>query len=181
MNQKTRKITVIGMLCALAFVAAAVSRFFPGFPGAGFLKYDPKDVVIVIGGLLYGPLAALAISVVSAVVEMMTVSTTGPIGLLMNVLSSVAFACTAAVVFRYKRSFAGLLAGLAAGVVLMTAMMLLWNWLITPLYMEMPREAVEQMLLPVFLPFNLIKGGINAVLVCLLYRPVVVYFRKQLG
>lgn len=176
MNYKARKITVIGMLCALAFVAAAFCRI----PAVAFLKYEPKDVVIAIGGLLYGPLAAVAISVVSSVVEMVTVSSTGPIGLLMNIIGSVSFACTVAIVFRYKRSFTGLLAGLAAGVVLMTVFMLLWNWLFVPLYLETPREAVEQMLLPVFLPFNLIKGGINAVLVCLLYKPVVVYLKRQL-
>ena len=33
-------------------------------------------------------------------------------------------------------------------------------------------EAVAAMLLPVFLPFNLIKGGINAALTMLIYKPV---------
>lgn len=176
MNEKTRKLTVVGMLCALAFIAVAVCRI----PMVEFLKYEPKDVVIAIGGLLYGPLAAVAVSVVSSVAEMMTISTTGPIGLLMNVISSCAFACPIALLYRHRRSFAGLAAGVVAGVVAMCGMMLLWNWLITPLYLETPRDVVEQMLLPVFLPFNLIKGGINAVLVCALYRPVVVYLGKRI-
>ena len=34
------------------------------------------------------------------------------------------------------------------------------------------------MLIPIFLPFNLIKGGINAALTMLLYKPVVSALRK---
>ncbi len=60
----------------------------------------------------------------------------------------------------------------------MAIIMILWNWLITPLYMGVPREEVVSMLLPVFLPFNLIKGAINAALTLLLYNPIVTALRK---
>lgn len=40
--------------------------------------------------------------------------------------------------------------------------MLFWNYLIAPLYMGYSREAVAGLLLPAFLPFNLIKGCLNA-------------------
>lgn len=55
----------------------------------------------------------------------------------------------------------------------MIAVMLLWNYLITPIYMGYPRQAVAQLLLPVFLPFNLLKAGLNAALTFVLYRPAV--------
>ena len=51
--------------------------------------------------------------------------------------------------------------------------MLLWNYLIAPIYMGCSREEVAQLLLPAFLPFNLIKGGLNAAGVLLVYRPVI--------
>ena len=35
------------------------------------------------------------------------------------------------------------------------------------------RQAVAQLLLPVFLPFNLLKAGLNAALTFVLYRPAV--------
>ncbi|MDL2214544.1 ECF transporter S component, partial [Clostridia bacterium OttesenSCG-928-O13] len=60
----------------------------------------------------------------------------------------------------------------------MTGVMLLWNYFITPLYMGFPRDAVAAMLLPVFLPFNLIKGGLNAAITMLLYKPLVMALRK---
>ena len=47
----------------------------------------------------------------------------------------------------------------------------MWNWLLTPLYMHVPREQVVPMLSTVFLPFNLLKAGINAMITLLLYRP----------
>ena len=60
----------------------------------------------------------------------------------------------------------------------MVSAMLLWNWLITPLYMGYPREAVEAMLIPAFLPFNLLKAGFNTALTLLLYKPLVSALRK---
>ena len=38
--------------------------------------------------------------------------------------------------------------------------------------------AVAALLLPAFLPFNLVKGGLNAALVLLLYKPVVTALRR---
>jgi hypothetical protein len=57
--------------------------------------------------------------------------------------------------------------------------MLLWNYLITPLYMELPRQAVAEMLLPVFLPFNLFKTALNSVLTLLVYKSVVKALRAS--
>ena len=48
--------------------------------------------------------------------------------------------------------------------------MLLWNIIFTPMYMGVPRAAVIEMLLPVFLPFNLLKGSLNAGLCYLLWH-----------
>ena len=62
---------------------------------------------------------------------------------------------------------------LFGGALLMTVLMLLWNYLITPLYMHTARADVAAMLVPVFLPFNLLKGCLNATITVLLYKPVV--------
>lgn len=170
MNEKerTRRLAVMGLLCAVAYVVVAVCRI----PIVEFLKYEPKDVVIVIGGFLYGPLAAFAISAVVSVVEMITISSTGWYGLLMNILSSCAFAGAAAFIYQRRHTLKGAICGLLAGTALMTLMMLLWNYIITPAYMGAPREAVVKMLPTVFLPFNVFKGGLNAALTLILYKPL---------
>ena len=61
----------------------------------------------------------------------------------------------------------------------MVGAMMLWNYLITPIYMGYPRQAVAELLLPAFLAFNLIKGGLNAAFTMLLYKPVVKALRRS--
>ena len=173
-RMRLKRITVLAMMCALAYVAMLVGRV----PIVLFLKYDPKDVIITIGGFIYGPMAAFAISALVSLVEMMTISDTGIIGCIMNILSSCSFACAAAYLYKRRRSMKGAVMGLVAGWLIMTAVMLLWNYFITPYYMGYPREAVAELLIPAFLPLNLLKGGLNAAITMLLYKPIVTGLRK---
>lgn len=175
MNARTKKMTTIAMFCAIAYLVMAVGRI----PVILFLKYDPKDVMITIGGFIYGPFTAFIISVIVSFVEMLTVSSTGFIGMAMNILSSCAFACTAAFIYKKKHTLAGAVYGLIAGMLLTTAVMLLWNYFLSPIYMGYPREVVAQLLLPAFLPFNFIKGALNAALTLLFYKPLVHALRKS--
>ncbi len=168
MNQTTKRLTVCAMLAAAAYVVMAIGRI----PVVLFLSYDPKDIIIAIGGFLYGPLSAMGISAVVSLLEMVTVSGTGFIGCIMNILSTCSFVCVASYLYRKKRTPMGAFMGLLVGCLVMTGVMLLWNYLITPLYMGYPREAVAALLLPAFLPFNLLKGGLNAAGTFLLYRPL---------
>ena len=172
-----KMLVTLGMFCAVAYALMFVSRFAPAI-AAGFLKYDPKDIIIVISGFIYGPAAALAVSVVVAFIELVTVSTTGWIGLIMNILASGVFACTASIVYKKKHTLKGAVLGLILACILTTGIMVLWNYLITPLYMGYPREAIAEMLLPVFFPFNLVKTVANAAFTIMLYKPLVNALRK---
>ena len=177
MQKKTfsvKEMVLMAMLAAVAYVIVALVRI----PVVLFLKYEPKDVIITIGGFLLGPLASFVVSLVVSLVEMVSISDTGPIGALMNLLSTCSFACTAAVVYKKRHTLAGALEGLLLGSVVMVCAMLLWNWLITPLYMGVDRPTVEAMLVPYFLPFNLLKAGLNTALTLVLYKPLVTALRK---
>lgn len=174
MNSRTKKMTVIAMFSAIAYAVMVIGRI----PVVSFLKYDPKDIVIAISGLIYGPLSACLISVIVSLIEMVTVSETGIIGLVMNVLSTVSFAATAAYIYKKHRTLKGAVAGLICGAITMTAIMILWNYLVTPLYMGLPRDEIAKMLVPVFLPFNLIKAALNAAITLIIYKPLVRGLRK---
>lgn len=165
---RVRRLCVIAVLCAMAYVAVAIIRI----PVVAFLKYEPKDVLLVMGGFMFGPLVGALMGVTVGLLELVTVSDTGFIGLIMNVISTCLFVCTASAIYQRKKNIFGAVSGLVVGILLMTAGMLLWNYLITPLYLEISREAVTQMLLPVFLPFNLFKGTLNAAFAMLLYKPL---------
>ncbi len=162
------------MFCAIAFAMTAVIRV----PVVLFLKYDPKDIIITLSGFILGPLVSIIVSVITSVIEMFTISDTGPIGCIMNIISSCSFAFTASLIYKKKKTLSGAAIGLLAGCIVMTGVMLVWNYCITPLYMGYPREAVAELLLPAFLPFNLLKSGLNAAFTFLLYKPVVGALRK---
>lgn len=171
----TRALVNISLLSALAFLSVFIFRI----PVVSFLKYEPKDVFIVLAGFLYGPTATVLMSVVVSVVEMFTISDTGIIGCIMNIISTVSFAGTASLIYYKKRSLSGAIIGLLCGVFLTTGIMLLWNYLITPMYMGYPRSAVKAMLVPVFLPYNLVKSGLNMAVVLLLYKPYIALLRQM--
>jgi len=173
-NSRIQKMVAIAMLCALAFTVAHVR-----IPIVAFLRYEPKDVIIMLGGFLYGPLAVVAMSVIVSTLEMFTLSDTGPWGLLMNVLSTCAFAGTASFIYHRRRTLGGAMAGLTVGVIFTTGIMVLWNWLVVPFYLGVPRQFAVGMLVPVFIPFNLFKGTLNSVLIMLIFKPVVTALHKS--
>gem|GEM_PF-1207807 len=161
------------MLTSMSFLVGSIFRIRGAFAIAPFLTYDPKDVVILFGGFLFGPAAALLMSVAVALLEMVTISDSGPIGALMNALASASFTCTAAFFYAKKRNVQGAIIGLAVGTLVATATMLLLNYLIIPLYApHITREAVLDIMLPALLPFNLMKSALNAFLAILLYKRV---------
>ncbi len=172
-----KTMTSLAMLTAIAYVIMYFSKMLPQV--LGFLQLDLKDTVICIGGFVFGPLAAAIIAIVVALVEMFTVSDTGIIGFIMNTLATVSFCCTASFVYKKVHSKKGAVLGLALGVVALVAVMLLWNYLITPLYTPgFTRADIAAMLPTVFLPFNLVKGGLNMAVILLLYKPVVTALRR---
>ena len=187
-STRTRKLVTLAVLCALAYAIMVVGRV-PVLTVPPFLKYDPKDVIFAISGFLFGPLAVFAMSIVVSFLEMITVSDTGIIGFAMNVVSTCAFACTAAFIYKRMHNIKGAIIGLITGWISVAIVMVLWNYIVTPIYlaslsvgfsdMQKLSEAVGNlrpivagMLLPIFLPFNLLKGGLNAAITMLIYKPV---------
>ncbi|MCL2366202.1 MAG: ECF transporter S component [Oscillospiraceae bacterium] len=166
-QELTKKIAVLAMLSAVAFIFSLIR-----IPTVAFLRYEPKDVIMVIGGFLYGPMAVIPMSIVVSFVEMLTVSDTGPIGMIMNIIATCSYACTASFIYKRWRTFQGAAVGLILGIVVNVPVMLLWNYFVTPFHMGVAREVVVQMLVPVFLPFNVVKGSLTAAMTMILYKPI---------
>ncbi len=111
MKNHVRTVTATAMVAAMAYAAVCFGRV----PVVLFLKYDPKDILITLGGVLLGPMAVLRTSVAVSLLEMLTISDTGPLGCFMNILSTCSFALPAAFLSRRSRSRRGLVLGLLAG------------------------------------------------------------------
>ncbi len=176
-SEKLKKLVLLAMFAAFAYVAVLVLRFpVVAFPP---LKYEPKDVIIVLCGFMMGPIEAIVVSAVVSFIEMITASETGIIGCIMNIVSTVSFVGVASLIYKYKRKPLGAVIGLVTGVLFSTAVMLFWNYMIIPLYsVGTTREAVASILLPVLLPFNLAKNTLNAALTLLIYKPLVRALRR---
>lgn len=166
----------MAMLAALAIAADMFLRI-PGI--GGFLTYEPKDVILTIGGFIFGPIAGIVMSLLVCTLEMLTVSSTGLIGLLMNFLSSAVFVGVGTLIYKKKKTLSGAIIGLIAASLSMTIIMLLWNYIITPMYMGIPREAVLELFVPLLIPFNLLKAALNSALIMSLYKGVVTALRKS--
>lgn len=177
MRLQTKKLTTLAMLSAIAFLFVFMIRI-PIIPLAPFLKYEPKDVIILIGGFIYGPFAVMIISFIVSLVEMVTISSTGPIGFVLNVLSTISFAGPAAYFYKKDRRAPSVILGLFIGCVSTTVVMLLWNYILTPIYMNLPRADIIPLLTSAILPFNLVKSGVNSALALVLYKPLVTALRK---
>lgn len=171
----TEKMAGIAIFSALAFVVSLVVRF-----PVQFLTFDAKDAVITIAAFVYGPLSAVIISFLAALIEMVTISTTGWYGFLMNFASSAVFSLTASLIYTKKRNLNGALISLYSAIGTTVGVMILLNIFITPLYFGMPVASpmVMEMLPTLLLPFNFSKALMNSAFVMLLYKPLVTALKR---
>lgn len=168
-----KRLVGMAMFSALAYGVTFVFRI-----PVSFLTFDAKDAVLTIASFIYGPCAALIMALIPAFIEFVTISGTGFWGFLMNFASSACFAFTASVIYKYRRSFNGAIVGLYASVAATTALMMLLNIVVTPIYMKVPREVVVDMLPTLLLPFNFAKALMNAAITMLIYKPTSIAMKR---
>lgn len=172
MNKQIRKLVVMAMLVAISIVLVYLIRF-PLFPAAAFLEYDPADIPILIGAFAYGPAAGIILTVIASVIQGVTVSAgSGLYGILMHIIATSILVLVSSLIYRFIHTRIGAIVGLLFGTVAMGVAMMVANHFITPYFMGAPVEVVDAMLLPVILPFNLLKAGINSVVTFVLYKTV---------
>ncbi|MGI6688991.1 MAG: ECF transporter S component [Christensenellales bacterium] len=179
MNRKTNtaKLTYAALLTALAIILS----YFPEIPLAFFapwLKLDFSFTPLLLLGFAIGPgMAAIAI-VVTNVVHIIG-GTTGGVGELANILIGLAFVMPPILIYRRKHTWRGAVTGMAAGIALMMITGIVTNrYLLLPTYfgadfvqkMADSGLSVSGYLWGAILPFNFIKGLLNAFLTRLLYK-----------
>ena len=166
---KIKRLVLAALFSALAYAATLLTAWIKV---SGFLTFDTKDAVITIAGLVLGPVYALVISLLVSLIEIIFVPDTGFWGFLMNFLSTAAFACVCSLIYKYKKNIVSAAIGLVAAVFSMTAMMVVLNLFVTPIYTGMPMSTIAAMIPTLFLPFNFTKAVLNAALVLMLYKPI---------
>lgn len=186
-NKKVRMITGTAMLTAVAVALQYIEISIPIMPS--FIKLDFSDLPELIGAFAYGPLAGVLIAFLKNLIHL-AVSQSGFVGELSNFLLGAAFALTAGLIYKKKKTKKNALVAGVAGAVLMAAVSLPLNYfIIYPLYYSIlgfPEEAILQMyqlLLPsvksifqaliIFnVPFTFVKALISAVVTMIIYKPI---------
>lgn len=166
--KNTRRIATCALLSAIGYISLWLIRI-PIIPAATFLRFDVKDVFIALMGIIYGPMYTFAGAICISLLQTLSVSEYGVIGFIMNILSASAFSLPIALVYKKGKNGKRLILGLVIGTISLIVIMLFWNYLVTPLYMGIPRSEVKGMIVPIFLPFNFMKGIINSILIYIVY------------
>ena len=165
-SQKLKRLTIIALFCAMAFIVSIILPI-----KVMFLTLDFKDTISTICGMFFGPLAGLFCAIGVPFIEFLY-SDTGVYGLIMNLLSSIAFVGVSTLIYKHKKTIWGAVIGLATAVCATVAVMLVANLFITPYYMGVTQDTVIGLIPKLIFPFNLVKSILNASMVMLIYKPV---------
>jgi riboflavin transporter FmnP len=179
MNHDVNKLVKLALLTALSIMLMMAIRF-PIIPSAPFLEYEPGDVPALIGTFLYGPGAGLLITAAVSLFQATTVSAgSGWIGAVMHIVATGTMVLVAGAIYRRIHTFKGAVLALLAGTIGMTLMMIPLNLYFTTKFLGVPVEAVKAMIVPVIIPFNVIKASANSALTVLVYKSVAKVLRIE--
>lgn len=164
----TRQLVIMALMAAIATLLSFVE--IPILPAAPWLKYDPSFVPSMVTGFAYGAGPGVAVGLVTAILHIfMTGNFWGGI---MNILVVCAYVIPAALIYVRNHTWRGAAIGLIVGSVCQIVVAILANIVITPIYAGMPVEAVIALIIPVLIPFNVLKVVLNSVITIAVYKAI---------
>lgn len=166
-----QKLTTMSILISVSIILIVILRF--PFLTVQFLEYDAGDIPILVGGFIYGPLAGIVMTVVASIVQAVTVSSaSGWIGCLMHIFATSTLVGISGLIYSRNKTLKRAIIGLICGSIAMTAIMILLNLIFYPLFTGTPVMEVVKLIIPVLLPFNIMKAGINSIITLLIYKSI---------
>ena len=186
---KTRDITMIGMLGAIATVLMLFEIPLPFAPS--FYEIDFSEVPVLVGCFAMGPLAGVLIELVKIILNFVINGTvTAGVGEVANFIIGIAFCVPAGIIYKHKKSKKSATIGLVVGTIFMAILGCFVNaYILLPTYakaFQIPIDGLiamgtavnanitSLMTFVVFavLPFNLLKGIMDSVVVLLIYKKI---------
>lgn len=186
-KMRTKEITFISLMGALAAVLMLFKFPIPMMPP--FMDFDFAGVVEIIGGLMFGPVAAVYIIIVKILLKMVMMGSSSiGTGEVQNVLLSCSYVLPAVLLYMTKKTKKRAAIGLILGTVAAIVTAIITNlYLIIPFYAKlagMTTQDIIDMCTAVnpavtdvktfvilgIIPFNIIKYGASSVLTLLLYK-----------
>lgn len=164
----TRQLVTMALMCAIGALLSFIE--FPLLPGVTWLKFDASNMPAMVAGFAFGPAGGVAVGIITAIIHGLLMADFT--GALMNMLVVTCFVLPAALIYKKKRTFSGAIIGLIFSVIAGIIGAIIGNLLLTPSWLGVPFEAVVALIIPVLIPFNIIKGIINALLTLIIYKSI---------
>ena len=164
----TRQLVTMALMCAIGALLSFVE--FPLLPGVTWLKFDASNMPAMVAGFAYGPAGGVAVGIVTAIIHgLLMADFTGAI---MNILVVTCFVLPAALIYKKKRTFKFAVIGLILSIIAGVIGSIIGNLILTPTWLGVPFEAVVAMIIPVLIPFNILKGLLNSVITLIIYKSI---------
>lgn len=187
------KLLSIGNMIKMAIFAAISGILmlfkFPLPFAPSFMTVDFADIATLMSGFILGPVSGVLTVILKNLINLMlNGTTTAYVGELSNTIIGISFVLVSSLVYTRKKTIKGALLGLSLGILVMTVVATLSNYfIIFPMYGKImgkslddfakfvPLERVKNfkdMLVISIIPFNLVKGFLNALVTFFTYKKV---------
>lgn len=166
---------IFAAISVLLYITKVPPFVFSIFPGMfSFLEINFSEVPAMIAGFAYGPISGFLVLIIRFLVKLPMTSTL-MIGEVADLIYSSSFVVTAALIYKYKRTFKGVLMALGIAFVVQVIVSAAANYfVIYHLYNReffkgnIPFTAVE--FIKIVIPFNIIKNTIIGLLTLGVYK-----------
>lgn len=164
----TRQLVTMALMCAIGTLLSFIE--FPLLPGVTWLKFDASNMTAMVAGFAYGPAGGVAVGIVTAIIHGLLMADFT--GALMNILVVTCFVLPAALIYKKKRTYKFAIIGLVFSIIAGVIGSIIGNLLLTPSWLGVPFDAVVALIIPVLIPFNLLKGLLNSVITLIVYKSI---------
>ncbi|MEF9841154.1 MAG: ECF transporter S component [Raoultibacter sp.] len=164
----TRQLVTMALMCAIGSLLSFIQ--IPLIPGVTFLTYDASLMPAMVCGFAFGPAAGIAVGAVAAVIHGLILGEW--VGSLMNIIATICFIVPAALIYAKVHNYKGAIGGLIVSIIVATLGAIAANLTIGVAFWYGTPDAVVPLIIPALIPFNLIKGVLNAALTLIIYKAV---------
>lgn len=171
-NKKLRIMLYLTILSVISFLLMYIMEVpilsLVGMPGFEFLKYDLSEVIGVVAGFIFGPVAGMIVIGLKSILFFFSgKNTTGWVGLAASLTAGLALVAGATILYRLKQKRVNLFIGVIIGTLALTVLMLVFNYFIfLPLY----GIEANTFWITGLAAFNILKGLLSGIFSVILYE-----------
>ncbi|MDY6062662.1 MAG: ECF transporter S component [Erysipelotrichaceae bacterium] len=196
-NLKTvQKICIISILSVLSYLLMYVRFPLPIAPS--FYEMDFANIPTLFGAIFLGPYVGIGVELLRFLLKLIFIPTsTFFIGEFSGLMVNLALIIPVAIIYKQNKTYKNLIMALIVGIISFTLIAALTNYfIIIPMYVSVMKLKLEtiisighainanvnslwNLIWICTIPFNLIKGGLNALIVVMAYYHMVPIFKRH--